>query len=59
VIGLARCIAMVLIWTDPACGDREMATVLVALNAVRPRVRHRCCRLVMVSCSSSTVRRAA
>jgi Sodium Bile acid symporter family len=25
---------MVLIWTDLACGDREMATVLVALNAV-------------------------
>jgi Sodium Bile acid symporter family len=32
--GLARCIAMVLIWTDLACSDREMATVLVALNAV-------------------------
>jgi len=48
LIGLARCIAMVLVWNDIGGGNKEYGATLVALNSAFQIVTFQCLILLIV-----------
>lgn len=49
LVGLARCIAMVLIWTGLAGGDNEYCAILVAINSVLQMVLYAPLAILFIS----------